>query len=289
MKASADRKTSVEWMIEPIRALEGSWDYCRTLSCESFDGVGAPLLSTAWNEIDAVLGGGLTRGGLHEWFGMASSLPEGEVHSDARCPDCWIPSLVPLVHLARRALRDPAHGSTVVWIGQRCFPCGSALIGSDGKESLLERSIFVDADRPSDRVWAIDLALRCRSIGVIVADGSGFDMATTRRIQLLAKTHHRLGFLARPPWEVHQLSAAQTRWLVRWPTADQPQEDEFEPLRPRWSVELLRCKGGQPDGSPRMWAVEWDRGQGALRVLAPLAGATSDAELVARQYRSLHA
>jgi protein ImuA len=112
---------------------------------------------------------------------------------------------------------------------------------------------------------------------LVIADGSGFDMTATRRIQLVAKAHHTLALLARPPWEVRQLSAAQTRWLVRWEASAEPVEDESPLLNPRWSVELLRCKGGQPECRPRVWAVEWDRGQGALRLLTPLAGATGDA------------
>ena len=55
---------------------------------------------------------------------------------------------------------------------------------------VLDRCLFIDlpkrtADR--DRLWAIDLVLRSPAAGAVFADGCGFDMAATRRLQLAAE------------------------------------------------------------------------------------------------------
>ena len=74
----------------------------------------------------------------------------------------------------------------------------------------------------------------------MIADASGLSMAATRRLQLAAESGRSLALLARPPGERHELSVATTRWLVGW----QPTRLG----RPRWSIELFRCKGVQAGG-----------------------------------------
>lgn len=235
------------------------------------------LLPTGWNEIDAVLGGGLTLAALHEWFGVAPSpdIAAGRGHESRR--DMWQPALLPLVHLMKRVMNRGAYARRAVWIGRRCFPYGGTLIGADGDRRLLKRSVFVAADKPADRLWAVDLALRSAAVGVVIADGSGFDMAATRRIQLVAKAQHTPVLLARPPWEWCELSAAQTRWLVRWQTSSPYVDTEWSSFHPQWSVELLRCKGGSSQRHPRLWGWEWDRGEGVVRLSTTVVRPAGDA------------
>jgi len=237
-----------------------------------------PTLPTGWSAIDTALGGGgLSMAALHEWFGVApcSSQDAGRNHETR--PHPWTPPLGLIVHLVRRAMDIGSYGGWVVWVGRCCFPYGGVLVGANGHLPLLDRSIFVTANRPDDRLWAVDLALRCPVVNMVVADGSGFDMAATRRIQLVAKSHHTPALVVRPPWEASQLSAAQTRWLVRWDASGKPVDDESILLNPRWNVALLRCKGISPDSSPREWALEWDRGQGVVRLSTAVAHSAGDA------------
>jgi hypothetical protein len=253
--------------VEEILAFEGRFGG-RVVYCGELNGrEERPVSSTGWTGVDAALGGG-----LHEWFGVATS-----AGNDRAFYGAWTPSLLPLVHLVKRSLCEIGPKRRAVWIGRRCFPYGGVLVGADGDRRCLEGSIFVMADRPVDRLWAVDLVLRCPAVGVVVADGRGIDMAATRRVQLVAKNHNVPALLARPPWEVRELSAAQTRWWVCSESATKGR-DGSDVLNPRWSIELLRCKGRQPERHPLVRVVEWDRGQRALRVLAPLAGATGDTE-----------
>jgi protein ImuA len=120
-------------------------------------------------------------------------------------------------------------------------------------------------------LWATDLALRSRAAALVIADGSGFDLAATRRLQLAAEAGDGLCLLARPPWEQRELSAAATRWLV---SCAPPQS-----TNQRWTVQLLRCKGQQPASNlQRVWILEQDHATGALRVAADVLDRSGEAE-----------
>ncbi len=178
--------------------------------------------------------------GVHEWFGLA----------DSSCMPRWIPPLGILLYLARRSLESMDGGRAgVVWIGRRCWPFLQGL-SPDDRRVLLHRSIFIDPTDDMSRLWALDLAARCPAVAAVVADGSRLDMAATRRLQLAAEAGSALVLCARPPEEIDHLSAATTRWRVRCVSS----ADKI----PRWNVELLRCKGMQPDGQ---WTVEWRSAQ----------------------------
>lgn len=162
-------------------------------------------------------------------------------------------------------------GLGVAWVGARvrCSPPALEQHGAPGtaRGALLAASLFIDARSTADRVWAAELALRSGVCAAVIADGSGFDLSDTRRLQLAAEAGARAGgglcLLARPPWETCELSAAATRWLVRRAASPNFQR--------RWSVELLRCKGMQPSSLAAMgrpWVVERDDATGSLRVVA---------------------
>lgn len=190
----------------------------------------------------------LETGAIHEWFGE-----EGAPGED------WIPPLGALLDLARRALAAQPD-RWALWIGRRCWPYPAP---RGAEPDPLGRSLFVDPQDADSRLWAIDLALRCPAVGVVIADGSDLTMAATRRLQLAAASGaggKPLGLLARPPWEARQLSAARTRWRVT------PARSESG--SPRWTIELLRRKGVRParEAAPRFGA-QWNHETGDLCVV----------------------
>jgi hypothetical protein len=137
---------------------------------------------------------------------------------------------------------------------------------------LLEHSLFVSPRDAASRLWAVDLALRSPAVRVVVADGSGFDVAATRRIQVLARSEMKWALVARPVSRRNRLSVAQTRWLVR----GHPSSGESGGAGPRWSVELLHGKGLRTNIERPAWVLEWNRGEGVVHLsaaLADLAGA----------------
>jgi len=124
----------------------------------------------------------------------------------------------------------------------------------DAGSPLFARSLFVDPTDDASRLWAIDAALRCASSAAVVADGSGFGMAASRRLQLAARAGGALALVARPPGERGEPSVATTRWEVRSAACAQASAGDgggacgVEPAEgwlARWRLRLLRCKGVQ--------------------------------------------
>ena len=225
-----------------------------------------PLL-TNWPEIDLVLGGGakpggLSRGAVHEWVGLIEpASDDAMVGERCRRTDDWLPPLTMLMHLAAGALRaDRVSGRhCVLWIGPRCWVYPPALVNRH-HSTLLARSIFISPVTVPERMWAIDVALRSRGVSAVIADATGVRMPESRRFQLAAGAGGTLGLLVRPPREARELSAARTRWLVT--PAPSPTTE------PRWTVELLRCKGVRPapEGA-RRWVVRQDHETGDVRLV----------------------
>ncbi len=226
------------------------------------------VFSAGWAEVDAALGGGLPRGGLHEWFGLA---PADASRDSTRH---WRPPVGVFLHLARRAREACESSRWTVWIGRKCFPYPAVLRRGIADQTFLQQSLFVAPRSPADRLWAVDLALRSPAVGVVVADGSDLDMAATRRVQLAAKNHASTVLFARPPWEQVEPSAAHTRWLVRNVATN---DGDAGGVNPAWMIELLRCKGLHWGAAANVWRVEWDRVECTLRLSAPLADPTGAA------------
>lgn len=212
-------------------------------------------IPTHWSDIDRALGGGLALGSVHEWFGLHDG---AEARGEERAG--WLPPLTVLLHLAHCAAMHRA--GLVVWIGARCHPSPPAM-----PRDLLSRSLFVSCDTRDQRVWAIDLSLRCAGVCAIIADASGLSMAESRRCQLAAAAGEvgrvggaggaggALALLARPARERAHLSAARTRWLV-CPAS-------LTEHGPGWSLDLLRCKGVRPTPEDaRRWVVRHEHATG---------------------------
>lgn len=129
--------------------------------------------------------------------------------------------------------------------------------------SLLARSLFIDAREhdddpvaPSCTIWCIEQAIRSDGIALVVADGTGFSMADTRRLHvaMFRRTTPLILLLLRPESEFATLSAALTRWLLRPgsapPDAGAPHAFGHAPpnmtqnmtWHMHWDMHLMRCK-----------------------------------------------
>ncbi|MFM9996161.1 MAG: ImuA family protein [Phycisphaerales bacterium] len=233
------------------------------------------VVPTGLGALDRALpGGGLGGGLVHEWIGVQDNAGEPSQQPAVARRTPWSPALTLLMEMAWRAAGSSRNGDgRLVWIGPGVWPYPVSLVrdGHAGQRTSLDRHLFVRASRPADRVWAIDLALRSRTAAAVIADGSGFDLAATRRLQLAGEAGDGLCLLARPPWERAELSAAATRWVVSCMPSSS--------MNRRWTVELLRCKGVQPAShTPRVWVLEQDRATRALRVAADVLDRPGEAE-----------
>jgi hypothetical protein len=146
--------------------------------------------------------------------------------------------------------------TTVVWVAddlslaEHGVPYGPGL---DASGLAPERLITVTAARPRDVLWAMEEALRCRAIGLVIGEirSREIDTVTTRRLSLAAAAGNTLGLLLRPsPGE--ETSAAMTRWIVAT-TLAAPSPHSIGP--PRLAARLIRNRRGHLG----TWIVEWNR------------------------------
>ena len=194
---------------------------------------------------DALPGGGLPLGALHEIEGERAEWDDGVTLGFC------------LALLARREVAFPDAGK-VLWISRQgdLYPPALAGQGLDPGRFLLVR-----AKSDAEVLWAMEEGLRCRRLAAVVGEVEGLDRLAGRRLQLAAEaigiTAFALHRRFRPLRQGRAASAALSRWRV---TAASSQDDLGDALgtrfigRPQWRLDLLRCRGAAP-GS---WQVEWD-------------------------------
>ena len=138
------------------------------------------------------------------------------------------------------------------------------------------RLVLVSAPRDEEILWAIEEGLRTQGLAAVIGEIGRLPMVASRRLQLAAERSGVTALLLRR-WrngeeamaERERPSAALTRWRV----AALPSRDIDEPRlrqligRPRWRVELLRCRGGVP----AQWEVEVADATGHVCLSAALA------------------
>jgi hypothetical protein len=271
----------------------------------SFDS--ARHVPSGWPAIDAVLGGGISRTGLHEWWGRPD---------DVRAV---------LVQLAWNALlhdvrHHPGAHRHVVWVGRDAWPASGELVrgmragiaGMFGAPiartwpdaRLHDRALLVDvpAHDAGARLWAIEQAARCPGVCAVFADGRGLDLPATRRLQLAAQSVLLCtvrGAERSPGARCRVLSACSTRWSVERVVDAAGRAlhgtRDFDPLRrapwlralhplaaripadPAWNVTLERAKGAAAhvealaDGVRAMQGWQW---QGVDMAPAPVRAAS---------------
>ena len=142
------------------------------------------------------------------------------------------------------------------------------------------RLVIAAAPRDEEILWAIEEGLRLPGLAAVIGEVGRLPMVAGRRLQLAAERSGVTAFVLRR-WrngeeaaaERERPSAALTRWRVMsLPSRDEPRlrdEPQLRHLigRPRWRVELLRCRGGVP----ALWNVEVADATGHVSVSAGLA------------------
>ncbi|WP_203074105.1 ImuA family protein [Falsiroseomonas ponticola] len=185
------------------------------------------------DSIDATLpDGGLARAGLHEILAAETGAATG------------FASLI----LGRASAGPQGHSKPILWIGPDpdAWPSGLSRYGLSPAALVMVR-----APRPADALWAMEEALRCPAVAGALLTLSDIDLTAARRLQLAAEAGGALGLLLRPDTEEPGPSAALTRWRVNaLPSLGGNQHTLGDP---RWSLDLLRCRSGQP----RSWTATW--------------------------------
>jgi protein ImuA len=205
--------------------------------------------------IDAALpGGGLARGALHEVAGSGAQVEHGTTAA-----------------LFTAALLARLPGD-VLWVLEQRDLHPPALAGVGLTPA---RVLYVHARKPATVLLVVEEALRHRAIAGVVGEFSGtLGLTASRRLQLAAERSGVIAFLLRRSrsFDAAALlapSAAMTRWrLATEPSGPPlPHAPEIPGLaRPRWRLDLLRCRGGEAHS----WIVEAFDATGRGSVLADL-------------------
>ncbi|WP_422365902.1 ImuA family protein [Pelagibius sp.] len=213
-----------------------------------------PVLPLGLSALDEALpGGGLPLGALHEIEGERAEWDDGVTLGFC---------LALLARLRRfSSSNSPKH---VLWISRwgDLYPPALVALGLDPG-----RFIMVRAKAEPDLLWAMEEGLRCNRLAAVVGEVEGLDRLAGRRLQLAAEaslengagvTAFALHRRFRPRRRGRDASAALSRWrvapLVSRAASSNDTEDATFIGRPRWRLDLLRCRGAAP-GS---WQVEWD-------------------------------
>jgi protein ImuA len=213
------------------------------------------------DEIDAALPwGGLPRAGLHE--------------IDAADTSAAAAGFCAMV-LARLA----KEGGVVAWCRRKrgLHGPGLAAFGLDPA-----RLIVVRARNDTDVFWAMEEGLRNAALAAIVGEIHKATPTALRRLQLAAEDGGVTALLLRPPRAATTATPAITRWRVgAAANTTAARNDQNGPVRPRWRVELQKCKSGAsgltaPEhaagilGLPTTWHLEWRDEAGGFTVVSEL-------------------
>jgi len=126
------------------------------------------------------------------------------------------------------------------------------------------RLILVETSHRNETLWAIEEALHSGAPAAVAGTIDKLDLKTSQRLHLAA-TDCGLPLLLLRPAQNLEASAAATRWRVG--TAEAARDRFGLITRPRWHLQLERCRNGRPGE----WVVEYDHVAHRFSLAATLA------------------
>jgi protein ImuA len=127
--------------------------------------------------------------------------------------------------------------------------------------------ILVETTQRHDNLWALLEALRSSAPQAVVGLSDRLDLKSSQRLHLAA-ADAGLPLLLLRPSQTLESSAAATRWRIGPATAARDRFGCY--TRPRWRLQLERCRNGRPGE----WVVEYDHVAHRFSLVAALADQT---------------
>ena len=263
--------------------------------------VGVPL-TLGIPRIDDVLGGGLSGSALHE----IAAARETEIAAATG----FALALAARAALASEASRQRSHpisaraghsgssarsnaaapnGSTpnsiapkrdAIWIAEDLSLAENGAPYGPGLHEagiVPEHLITVAAAHGRDVLWAMEEALRCHAVGVVIGElrARDIDQVATRRLSLAAAVGNTFGLILRTAPD-DTPSAAATRWIIGAAPSVPARGGERSGVGPpRLVAHLVRNRRGHLGA----WIVEWNSVEQRFKLAThpePVAGAASD-------------
>ena len=246
---------------------------CTAEAATGLDGEDGVPLTLGIPPIDGVLGGGLSGSALHE----IAAARETEIAAATGFA------------LALAARSNAANGSApngsaprreAIWIAEDLSLAeNGAPYGPGLHEAGIapERLITVAAARGRDVLWAMEEALRCRAVGVVIGElrARDIDQVASRRLSLAAAAGGTFGLILRTAPD-DTPSAAATRWIIgAAPSVPARGGERSSVGPPRLVAHLVRNRRGHLGA----WIVEWNSVEQRFELAThpePVAGAASD-------------
>ena len=144
-------------------------------------------------------------------------------------------------------------GGACLWISMNrtLFPPAMKFFGIEP-----DKVIFIDLVKEQDVLWAIEESLKCDAVTAVVGELNEITLTQSRRLQLAVEHSRVTGFLHRcNPRSLNTL-ACVSRWKVT-PIPSQLEDGMPGVGFPRWHVQLLKVRNGEPGE----WKLEWSDGQ----------------------------
>jgi protein ImuA len=126
------------------------------------------------------------------------------------------------------------------------------------------RLTLIETAHRKETLWAIAEALRSAAPQAVVGMIDKLDLKTSQKLHLAA-SDAGLPLLLLRPAQTLEASAAATRWRVG--TAEAARDRFGMYARPRWHLQLERCRNGRPGE----WVVEYDHVAHRFSLAAALA------------------
>jgi protein ImuA len=118
-----------------------------------------------------------------------------------------------------------------------------------------DKVIFVELQKEKEILWVIEEALKCECLSAVVGEIQELNFSTSRRLQLAVEQSRVTGFLLRCNPRNINTTACATRWKIT--SIPSALADGMPGVGfPRWNVNLLKVRNGQPGN----WQMEWTLG-----------------------------
>lgn len=145
------------------------------------------------------------------------------------------------------------NGGVCLWISLtgNIFPSALSNFGLEP-----DRLIFIRVVKDQEALWVMEEALKCAGLAAVVAEVRELDFKQSRRLQLAVEQSHVTGFILRNASKKIGSTACAARWQIK-PLPSEPVDDLPGLGFPRWQIELLRVRNGNPGN----WIMEWSEGK----------------------------
>jgi protein ImuA len=141
-------------------------------------------------------------------------------------------------------------GAACVWVStsRRLFPAALSAFNV-----APERIIFIDVKTEREALWITEEALKCEGLAAVVAELNEISLVESRRLQLAVEGSGVTGFILRKDGTKTASTVASARWKIS--PLPSVTEDGLPGLGfPRWQVDLLKVRNGNPGTFIMEWA-----------------------------------